>query len=502
MKKLIYSLILILCMTAASASAEAAIKAKVDSANNKITITGTAEAGADVPLMLLKPLNGATLSPLNLGDYAIHIVSATADGTGAFSKVLQMRPVGDLSYVEGWFTLLTESGSTSAVDSGLKIYYPNATECGDALAAVNGATAANMDAKLIAEYAAGVKNADILGVSITCPEYTNHKSAFCQTLFGKKPSGGWVDVADFQDDFDATVTIYTRYLDALDAINSATLETITSVLGSYNDVLNLTLAGKYTTYSSEINKNIVGTYTSLDAFKSTFISAVANYQPPQSSVDGSRPGPSSPGVSGPGSSGNLAGGGLVVEKTDDPLSKVFSDLDSVSWAEDSIVRLAKEGIVSGTGNNKFSPNNLVTREQFVKMILLALDLPVNGGSAQFSDVSQSDWYYTYVISANELGIVTGKDNGSFGAGEYVTREDMVAIAARAVRTAQRTLPQTATANYTDVSDISDYAKEAAIAFGNAGIITGMPDGSFMPKDFSTRAQAAVVLDRLMQITEG
>ena len=103
-----------------------------------------------------------------------------------------------------------------------------------------------------------------------------------------------------------------------------------------------------------------------------------------------------------------------------------------------------------------------------------------------------------MISATSLGIVTGKDNGSFGAGEYVTREDMVTIAARAVKAANANLPETGTVSYTDEASISDYAKDAATAFGNAGIITGMPDGSFMPKDFSTRAQAAVMLDRLMQ----
>ncbi|MBQ7975266.1 MAG: S-layer homology domain-containing protein [Clostridia bacterium] len=492
MKKLIYSLILILCMTAASASAEAAIKAKVDSENNKIIVSGTADAGADVPLMLLKPLDGATLSAANLSTYAVHIVPATADGTGAVSKELPMKA----EYEGVWYTLLTESGSTGAVDSGLKLYYPNSGERDSALAAVNSATAVDMDAKLTAEYSAGVKNADILGVSITLPEYTNHKSAFCQTLFGKKPSGGWLTVAAFQSDFEATVAVYTRYLDALAAINSATRDTLTSVLTSYNDVLKLTLTGKYASYSSAINKDIVGTYSSLDSFITKFNKTVADYQPPKANINGS------PGSGGSGNSGSNIAGGLVVEKTDGTVTKVFSDLDGVAWAEESILRLAKEGIVSGTGNNMFSPDSLVTREQFVKMILLALDFPVSGENASFSDVSPSDWYYSYVLAANDLGIVKGKDDGSFGTGEYVTREDMVTIALRAVNKAQLVLPQSVIIDYTDEADISDYAEESAKTLGNAGIITGMPDGSFMPKEFSTRAQAAVVLDRLMQITKG
>jgi len=496
MKKLIYSLILILCTAAASASAEAAIKAKVDSVNDKIVVSGTAEPGADVPLMLLKPLNGATLSASNIGTYAIHITSATADGNGAFSKELPMQA----SYESMWYTLVSEGGSTSTAENGLKVYYPSDDELVAPLAAVNAAEDGDdMETALKAEASVGVKNADVLGASINLPEFTDYTSAFCQTLVGKKP---WLSVSAFQSDFNDTVLVYSRYIEALAAINGANLETISGVISNYNDILLLTLTGKYATYQSAINKIIVGTYGSLDDFKAAFNYTVTNYQPPQAGIDGGRPGPSSPGVSSPGGSGGFAGGGLVVEKTDNPLTKVFSDLDSVGWAEESIVRLASASVVSGTGNNMFTPNGLVTREQFVKMILLALDLPADGENAAFTDVSKQDWYYSYVISATELGIVTGKDNGSFGAGEYVTREDMVTIAARAVKAANAILPSATTVSYTDEADISVYAKEAANAFGNAGIITGMPDGSFMPKDFSTRAQAAVMLDRLMQKARG
>lgn len=495
MKKLIYSLILILCTAAASASAEAAIKAKVDTVNDKIIVSGTAEAGADVPLMLLKPLGSATLSASNLGTYAIHITSATADANGDFSKELPMQA----SYESVWYTLVSEGGSTAALENGLKVYYPSDAELAAPLAAVNGAAdGAAMETALKAEASAGVKNANVLGVSISIPEFTDYTSAFCATLVGKRPSGGWLTVDAFQSDFEDTVLVYARYIEALSAINGANLETISGVIGNYNDILLLTLTGKYATYQSAINKNIVGTYASLDDFKAAFNNAVTNYQPPQAGIDGGRPGSSGSG----GGSGAPAMGGVVVEKTDNALVKVFNDLDLVGWAEESIVRLASAGVVSGTGNNMFTPNGLVTREQFVKMILLALDLPADGENAAFTDVSKQDWYYSYVISATELGIVTGKDNGSFGAGEYVTREDMVTIAARAVKAANAALPAVSTVSYTDEADISAYAKEAATAFGSAGIITGMPDGSFMPKDFSTRAQAAVMLDRLMQKVRG
>ncbi len=491
MKKLLYSLILLLCFGAASASAEAAIEARVDFENSKIVVSGTTEPLAEIPVMLFKDFGSTTLTTDNISTYAEHITSATADSDGVLPETeLDMVPSGC------WFTLFAESGSLKS--AGIKLYYPTQAEFDAAKAAVNGATAATMSSVL-------AQHGKALGVPMDSPAYTMHTAEFCTALAAKKPVGGWDYISDpaqpvtFQKDFAAVKTVYDRYVEALTAINASTRETLTGTLGTYNDILGLTLTGKYAKYSGEINRTLASVqYDSLDIFKNAFVKAVDEYTPPKNNVSG----PSS----GNGTGGGI-GGGLGVEVSDipaliQPEAEVFTDLGTVNWAEESILRLAEKGIVAGMGDKLFNPNGNVTREQFVKMLVLSLGLPADQTGVSFTDVSANDWYAPYVMSAYSLGIVTGKDNGSFGTGENITREDMAVMVYRAVKEASSQLTLTAEVTYADEGDFSAYAAENIKALGSAGIITGMPDGTFMPKSFSTRAQAAVILDRLINSIKG
>ena len=55
--------------------------------------------------------------------------------------------------------------------------------------------------------------------------------------------------------------------------------------------------------------------------------------------------------------------------------------------------------------------------------------------------------------------------------------------------------------FTDVADISDWAFPAVNLAAMSGVITGMDSGSFRPKDTATRAQAAVIINRLIKLME-
>ena len=110
----------------------------------------------------------------------------------------------------------------------------------------------------------------------------------------------------------------------------------------------------------------------------------------------------------------------------------------------------------------------------------------------FIDCDKNLWYYKYVASAYEAGIVGGRDDGSFGAGELITREDMAAIIARVLAVKGKTL-ENAEAAFSDSDEISPYAKNAVAGLSNAGVINGMGDNTFAPKNNATRAQCAVML---------
>ena len=79
---------------------------------------------------------------------------------------------------------------------------------------------------------------------------------------------------------------------------------------------------------------------------------------------------------------------------------------------------------------------------------------------------------------------------------------MSAMAYRAVCAAGKTLAKTtAAAEFSDAASVSEYAREAVSAMQTGGIISGMGDNTFAPLEYSTRAQAAVIIARLLRAME-
>lgn len=182
----------------------------------------------------------------------------------------------------------------------------------------------------------------------------------------------------------------------------------------------------------------------------------------------------------------------------------FLDLDSVSWAKDSVERLYKAGIVSGVGEGLFAPDTSVSREEFAKLIVLGLGLErtYDAADMDFRDVDRNAWYSSYVLSAVSSGVVFGRDDGTFGVGDKITREDMAVMICRALSAKGVSTAAAAEAGFADAANISDYAAEAVSFLSERGILNGLDDGSFEPQSCSTRAQAAVVICRTLDFLKG
>ncbi|WP_084134430.1 S-layer homology domain-containing protein [Paenibacillus harenae] len=178
----------------------------------------------------------------------------------------------------------------------------------------------------------------------------------------------------------------------------------------------------------------------------------------------------------------------------------FTDIASVAWAKDSIESLAAKGIVNGMGSGSFEPNGKVTRAEFVKMLMYAFDLSSEAAESSFTDAVEGAWYYSSIAAAQELGIVQGNPDGSFGAGDQITREEMAVITYRTSQYLKLSLETgTDAEGFVDQSAIAAYAAEAIRSMQANGVIEGLGEGIFGPKGLSTRAQAAVVIDRLLHL---
>lgn len=175
----------------------------------------------------------------------------------------------------------------------------------------------------------------------------------------------------------------------------------------------------------------------------------------------------------------------------------FSDMNQAAWADLAVSELSKRGIINGVGDGTFQPQRAVTREEFVKIVVEAFGFGTGAAAANFSDVSAQEWYYPYVASATQLGIVGGSGDGSFGTGRAITREEMAAMICRAAAAKGLELKATKEkTDFTDNSTISDWALDNVYTLQQAGVISGMGDGSFAPAQQCTRAEAAKVVYEL------
>lgn len=191
---------------------------------------------------------------------------------------------------------------------------------------------------------------------------------------------------------------------------------------------------------------------------------------------------------------------LPSENTNEVITETFHDLNTVSWAKEAICYLADKNVLNGRENGLFYPDDLVTREEFVKMITLALHILDDSAETGFTDVECGRWSYPYIASGVAAAIINGVSEQKFAPEAFITRQDMAVIVFRAAQCMK--LELSGTAAFSDENEISDYAKNAVSHLAGTGIVNGVGNGLFAPKDAVTRAQAAKIIYELVMANGG
>lgn len=176
----------------------------------------------------------------------------------------------------------------------------------------------------------------------------------------------------------------------------------------------------------------------------------------------------------------------------------FDDLKEAEWAKSDIEKLAEKGVMSGDGTGNVYPNRTITREEFITIAAKSFDLTSDGTQSAFTDVVEGAWYEEFVKAAYEAGIISGISETEFGIGSEITRQDMAVILCRLAEKFGVVMEESEE-EFTDMQDVADYAKRAVLCMKKSGIITGMEDGSFRPNEKATRAQTAVMINRLLEL---
>lgn len=177
----------------------------------------------------------------------------------------------------------------------------------------------------------------------------------------------------------------------------------------------------------------------------------------------------------------------------------FSDVAMSAWYAGAVCYMADRGLMSGTGNGKFSPDASLNRAMLVTILYRYAQKPPVEGSSSFTDVPDGQWYSDAVAWAQQEGIVAGTSATTFSPLQPVTREQMATILFRYAALCELdTSARDSLQGFADTDAISDYALEAIQWCAAVGILSGS-GGVLKPKDSATRAQFASILMRYIEL---
>jgi len=167
------------------------------------------------------------------------------------------------------------------------------------------------------------------------------------------------------------------------------------------------------------------------------------------------------------------------------------------WSESNIKTLLAKGIFESQNTSNFYPNNIMTRGEFVEALVDVMG--ANGTSDNvFTDVLPGSPYEDMIGSAIYYGFTVGSSNNKFYPNDPLTREDMVTLVAHLYELQNGYALEGGFLDFKDLYTISAYARESVKVMQEAGFISGYPDNTFRPKVTVAKSVAAAVLNKVLK----
>jgi hypothetical protein len=182
----------------------------------------------------------------------------------------------------------------------------------------------------------------------------------------------------------------------------------------------------------------------------------------------------------------------------------FEDIGHLSAeAQRAILVMASQGIISGTRPGQFSPENPINRAQFATITVRKLGLHNPNADGGFTDVPHGAWYRAAIGAASYHRIMTGTgvNPPRFSPNQNMPREQIVAVAARILRTQMGyrnpTNPDDVLQrNFNDAHTIPQWARTDISLAAREDLVVRRADRNFRPTDQVNRSEAALILYNL------
>ncbi len=177
----------------------------------------------------------------------------------------------------------------------------------------------------------------------------------------------------------------------------------------------------------------------------------------------------------------------------------FDDLaGDYAWAADAVSELQSLGIINEKGEGIFAPGEPITRGDLAGFLIRTLGF-TSDSAENFADVPAEREYAKEIAIGKALGILQGVGDNLYNPEAPITRQDMMTICARGMKMAEKLAAADASVldAFHDKENVADYALESVSAMIASGIIKGDDAGYLNPTGNTRRAEAAVIMQRIL-----
>ena len=180
--------------------------------------------------------------------------------------------------------------------------------------------------------------------------------------------------------------------------------------------------------------------------------------------------------------------------------QIFSDVKDSDWFYSAVQYVTEKQIMSGLTTEIFGPDEQLTRSQFAAILYRIDGEPQIAYESKFLDVPEGQWFTKGILWANKVGIVSGyKDSQLFGTEDPITREQMVAMLYRYGDYKGYDISARGELDqFTDKESLSDYAKDAMRWAVKMEIISGKEGNLLDPQGSTTRGECAAIIMRFLE----
>ena len=173
----------------------------------------------------------------------------------------------------------------------------------------------------------------------------------------------------------------------------------------------------------------------------------------------------------------------------------FVDMPN-DWSTAAIENAVENGLMTGSDGYVY-PNNNMTRAEMATIMVRACGATNDADISAFTDVSTSDWFYSAMSKAVAMGAFNGSDN-RLNPENNITRQEAFVVLSRVfgLDTNEKT-DVSVIDTFKDAAQVADWARSGVAAIISKGYVGGA-DGYLNPTANITRAEFAVVMDRLVK----